>query len=93
MIWIFGMIITLIMMQRNFNLFIKVAMSEKVRPACLHWHTCKGDIGGPIQDFIANCIHEIFTITSYRGACCFGMSTVYTRIVSYIGWIESIVWP
>lgn len=51
-----------------------------------------GDSGGPIQEDRGNCTYELLAITSYGGMCSFGEGAVYTRISSYIPWIESIVW-
>ena len=51
-----------------------------------------GDSGGPIQQNLGNCTFELMAITSYGGVCSFGEGAVYTRISSYISWIESIVW-
>ncbi|XP_017777349.1 PREDICTED: serine protease easter-like [Nicrophorus vespilloides] len=57
--------------------------------------TCAGDSGGPLQrlnpDYVST--YDIFGITSYGPSPCGAQSipSVYTRVSSYIGWIESIV--
>ncbi|XP_044735903.1 serine protease snake-like [Chrysoperla carnea] len=57
--------------------------------------TCTGDSGGPLQIIseTVNCMYDIIGITSFGKPC--GKSRVpgvYTRVSSYIPWIESIVW-
>lgn len=56
--------------------------------------TCMGDSGGPIQIHHGEnqCIHHIIGITSYGSVYCGGESGVYTRVSSYLDWIEKIVW-
>lgn len=59
-------------------------------------YTLQGDSGGPIQ--IASkknqCIFYVVGVTSF-GKYCASKNTpgVYTRVSTYISWIESIVWP
>ena len=57
--------------------------------------TCQGDSGGPLQVTLeANqCVYYILGITSF-GKACGDSSTpaVYTKVHSYLDWIESIVW-
>ncbi|XP_059051620.1 serine protease snake-like [Achroia grisella] len=58
--------------------------------------TCQGDSGSPLQ--IASkdnqCIFHIIGITSFGKQCAkSGLPAVYTRISSYLDWIEGIVWP
>ncbi|XP_046396392.1 serine protease snake-like [Ischnura elegans] len=58
--------------------------------------TCQGDSGGPIQirSSSNNCIHYVIGITSFGKLCAAPNAPgVYTRVSSYIPWIESIVWP
>ncbi|XP_065081001.1 serine protease snake-like [Ochlerotatus camptorhynchus] len=58
--------------------------------------TCQGDSGGPIQvlTHMADCTFYVVGITS-TGVMCGEENTpaIYTRVASYIDWIESIVWP
>ncbi|XP_055544823.1 serine protease snake-like [Wyeomyia smithii] len=58
--------------------------------------TCEGDSGGPIQVITETngCTYHILGITS-KGPreCGIGRSpSLYTRVASYIDWIEGIVW-
>lgn len=57
--------------------------------------TCQGDSGGPLQVVTPgnNCIYHVIGLTSFGKSC--GLSNspgVYTRISSYLDWIESVVW-
>ncbi|RZC43130.1 serine protease snake-like, partial [Asbolus verrucosus] len=57
--------------------------------------TCQGDSGGPLQIVMKEpyCMYGIIGITSYGKFCGFANSpAVYTKVSSYIPWIESIVW-
>lgn len=55
----------------------------------------QGDSGGPLQ--VANnkhsCMYTIVGITSFGVLCGSGYPGIYTRVFSYIDWIESVVWP
>ncbi|CRL05183.1 CLUMA_CG018098, isoform A [Clunio marinus] len=60
--------------------------------------TCQGDSGGPLQvlkyrkeDY--KVYYEIIGITSFGQFCASGSPSVYTRVSSYLDWIEGIVWP
>lgn len=55
---------------------------------------CQGDSGGPIflNDAITG-VSTIVGIVSYGVSCGTELPSVYTRIASYAGWIENIVWP
>ncbi|KAG5319515.1 SNAK protease, partial [Acromyrmex heyeri] len=58
--------------------------------------TCQGDSGGPLQRILAEpyCMYSIVGVTSFGKFCAFKSSpAVYTRISSYLDWIENIVWP
>ncbi|KAJ6640320.1 Serine protease snake [Pseudolycoriella hygida] len=58
--------------------------------------TCQGDSGGPIQVITPRnqCIFHIIGITSFgKGCAAVNAAGVYTRVSSYLDWIESIVWP
>lgn len=62
--------------------------------------TCQGDSGGPAQireklevkEHSTN-LYTLMGITSFGESCATATPGVYTRISSYISWIESIVWP
>lgn len=45
-----------------------------------------------IRYFIKPKIFNIIGITSFGGICGSGMPGIYTRIPSYLDWIEGIVW-
>uniref|UniRef100_A0A1B6DCK7 Peptidase S1 domain-containing protein n=1 Tax=Clastoptera arizonana TaxID=38151 RepID=A0A1B6DCK7_9HEMI len=57
--------------------------------------TCQGDSGGPLQSYLPNdeCMHQIVGITSFGKLCGKGLPGVYTKVSSFISWIEEIVWP
>ncbi|XP_055597463.1 serine protease snake-like [Uranotaenia lowii] len=55
--------------------------------------TCQGDSGGPVQVLTdpKGCMYHVIGITSTGSGC--GLAPgVYTRVSSYIDWIESEVW-
>lgn len=56
----------------------------------------QGDSGGPLQVSETSnlCIFYIVGVTSF-GSGCGGKNTpgVYTRVSSYVDWIERTVWP
>lgn len=56
----------------------------------------KGDSGGPLeldQELRRGTFSTIVGVTSFGKACGFpGIPGVYTRVSSYIEWIEDIVW-
>ncbi|KYQ48361.1 Serine protease snake [Trachymyrmex zeteki] len=58
--------------------------------------TCQGDSGGPLQRILAEpyCMYSIVGVTSFGKFCAFKSSpAIYTRVSSYLDWIENIVWP
>lgn len=57
--------------------------------------TCQGDSGGPLQidDEIYDRTYTIVGITSFGYRCSASVPGVYTRVYSYLKWIEDIVWP
>ncbi|XP_071556799.1 serine protease snk-like [Temnothorax nylanderi] len=58
--------------------------------------TCQGDSGGPLQRVLAEpyCMYSIVGVTSFGKFCAFKDSpAIYTRISSYLDWIENTVWP
>lgn len=58
--------------------------------------SCQGDSGGPLQlaSKENHCVFHILGITSFgKGCASSGEPAVYTRVSSYVDWIESQVWP
>ncbi|XP_043268692.1 serine protease snake-like isoform X2 [Venturia canescens] len=58
--------------------------------------TCQGDSGGPLQRVLKDpyCAYSIVGVTSFGKFCGFKNSpAIYTRVSSYLDWIESVVWP
>ncbi|XP_049884268.1 venom protease-like [Pectinophora gossypiella] len=58
--------------------------------------TCQGDSGSPLQVASKDnqCIFYIIGITSFGGECArSGQPSIYTRVSSYLDWIEGVVWP
>ncbi|XP_075223399.1 uncharacterized protein LOC142325474 [Lycorma delicatula] len=59
--------------------------------------TCTGDSGGPLQFSSKEnrCIYYIIGITSFGRTICAEPQSpgVFTRISSFLPWIESVVWP
>ncbi|OWR44001.1 seminal fluid protein CSSFP025 [Danaus plexippus plexippus] len=58
--------------------------------------TCQGDSGSPLQVVSREnkCVFHIVGITSFGHRCAqSGSPAVYTRVSSYLDWIESVVWP
>uniref|UniRef100_A0A1I8M7U9 Peptidase S1 domain-containing protein n=2 Tax=Musca domestica TaxID=7370 RepID=A0A1I8M7U9_MUSDO len=64
----------------------------------LNRDTCQGDSGGPLQLNIrgrrrSNRLHyHLIGITSYGLYCRSGYPSIFTRVYSYLDWIERIVW-
>ncbi|KAJ0174988.1 hypothetical protein K1T71_009129 [Dendrolimus kikuchii] len=61
---------------------------------------CQGDSGGPLQakiplpDYVSYNIYNVFGVTSFGVGCAEpGLPGIYTRISSFLDWIEPIVWP
>lgn len=56
--------------------------------------TCQGDSGGPLEVVTdqKGCTFHIIGITSTGAGCGSAVPSIYTRVSSYIDWIESIVW-
>ncbi|XP_037947741.1 serine protease snake-like [Teleopsis dalmanni] len=57
--------------------------------------TCQGDSGGPLLMKLPNynnIVPYIVGLTSFGSGCAAGTPGVYTRISTYIDWIEDIVW-
>ncbi|XP_054257190.1 venom protease-like [Macrosteles quadrilineatus] len=58
--------------------------------------TCQGDSGGPLQTIkkVPYCMYNIIGLTSFGSMCGFQHSpAVYTRVWSFVPWIETLVWP
>lgn len=56
---------------------------------------CQGDSGGPVQVITEpkGCTYHVLGVTSTGAACGIGRSpSIYTRVASYIDWIEKEVW-
>lgn len=56
----------------------------------------QGDSGGPLQlkHKQIHCMYTVVGVTSFGRACGVkGEPGIYTRVASYVPWIESIVWP
>ncbi|KAH8373234.1 hypothetical protein KR009_008035, partial [Drosophila setifemur] len=54
--------------------------------------TCQGDSGGPLI-MQSGPLPYVVGITSHGQGCASGPPTVYTRVSSYLDWIEGHVWP
>nr|CAD7455618.1 unnamed protein product [Timema tahoe] len=58
--------------------------------------TCRGDSGGPLQTMAVSVSKEIYSVvgvTSLGPALCGGREpSVYTKVASFVPWIENIVW-
>ncbi|XP_048002705.1 venom protease-like isoform X2 [Leguminivora glycinivorella] len=58
--------------------------------------TCQGDSGAPLQVASRDnqCIFHVVGVTSFGAQCArSGRPAIYTRVASYLDWIESVVWP
>ncbi|XP_034838004.1 trypsin-2-like [Maniola hyperantus] len=58
--------------------------------------TCQGDSGGPLQlkHKQIDCMYTVVGLTSFGRACGVkGEPGIYTRVIHYVPWIESVVWP
>ncbi|XP_017018006.1 trypsin-1 [Drosophila kikkawai] len=54
--------------------------------------TCQGDSGGPLLMQDEHLLYVV-GITSLGQGCASGPPSVYTRVSSFVDWVESIVWP
>lgn len=57
--------------------------------------TCQGDSGGPLQIVLKEpfCMYSVIGVTSMGKFCGFENSPgLYTKVASYLSWIEPIVW-
>ncbi|XP_062554878.1 venom protease-like isoform X2 [Armigeres subalbatus] len=59
------------------------------------YDTCQGDSGGPLQitEQSNHCSFTLLGITSIGQGCGGTIPAIYTRVASYLDWIESTVWP
>ncbi|PZC82064.1 hypothetical protein B5X24_HaOG211154 [Helicoverpa armigera] len=76
-------------LKHGYNHTIQMCYGDRDEPK----DTCEGDSGGPLQAD-TKCAHTIVGVTSYGRQC--GISAgsgIYTRVIYYVPWIESIVWP
>ncbi|XP_053670866.1 uncharacterized protein LOC128721164 [Anopheles nili] len=57
--------------------------------------TCQGDSGGPLQITREEnqCMFYIVGVTSFGQVCGSATPAIYTKVSSYLNWIESVVWP
>ncbi|XP_075170279.1 serine protease snk [Haematobia irritans] len=64
----------------------------------LNRDTCQGDSGGPLQLNIrgrrrrSRLHYHLIGLTSYGLYCRSGYPSIFTRVYSFLDWIESIVW-
>lgn len=54
--------------------------------------TCDGDSGGPLQIVDDSGISTIVGVTSSGMSCGTKIPGVYTKVASFLDWIENIVW-
>lgn len=56
---------------------------------------CQGDAGAPLQlrPSIPGAPAKIVAIVSCGTKCGSAVPSIYTRISSYVDWIEQVVWP
>lgn len=56
--------------------------------------SCQGDSGGPLQYFPEKrSLAVVVGIVSHGISCATDLPAIYTRVASYLDWIESSVWP
>lgn len=57
--------------------------------------TCQGDSGGPLQvynDANVYCTYTVIGVTSFGQNCGLaGVPAIYTRVFSYLSWIENLI--
>jgi secreted trypsin-like serine protease len=67
----------------SFNIFKKNKNNCAIIP---------GDSGSPMQ-FIHDGTFQIVGLTSFGVSCVTNLPSFYTRVSSYLDWIEKTVWP
>lgn len=55
--------------------------------------TCQGDSGGPIFITDEAGVSTLVGVVSFGVSCGTDLPSVYTRVASYMDWIEDFVWP
>lgn len=57
-------------------------------------NSCEGDSGGPLQVLSSGLnVAKVVGVISFGVSCGTALLSIYTRVASYVDWIESIVWP
>lgn len=59
----------------------------------IHFYSCRGDSGGPLQVFRNSYTSHIVGIVSFGISCGATLPGVYTRVAFYSDWIVPRVWP
>lgn len=59
----------------------------------IHSDACQGDSGGPLFIRHLNGMSTLLGIISFGVSCGTDLPGVYTRIASYIDWMENTIWP
>lgn len=54
--------------------------------------TCEGDSGSSLQT-LEKKLYFVHGITSFGLPCGSSFPSIYTKVASYIPWIEKLVWP
>lgn len=56
--------------------------------------SCQGDSGGPLQIYpYGTPVSKVVGVVSFGVSCGSSFPGIYTRVASYIDWIEQHVWP
>ena len=55
----------------------------------------QGDSGGPLQTPVIKetCMYLVAGVVSLGQGCGLGVPGIYTRVSTFVPWIERIVWP
>lgn len=70
---------------------IEVIESQLCASSPINADACQGDSGGPLQ-YRINDTFYITGVVSFGISCSTSLPGIYTRVSSYIDWIENIVW-